>query len=510
MKNIIDRIDNKAKEELLYNIIVELLNCDSELLAKSIISSARLGFLDDKDYIDFLRDFAISIEDKSLTLSMLLMKEAYLLRPTGAFICQKLVSYSDRLNSHSHVVYSRAYLLRSLFNTRKKVLMERIAKCNADLELNDGINFKSYDRSVVTVVSPVAHDPFDTSGKLVSHFMSVMGYAMSIAASNEFLEVNIVFTREWMVEMHSLDIIDLESKLTQAKSFIDCSNEVLNKISFRVLYDPMELPKYLKGTILKLKSVAEYHSSYIYDVDLYDNFPVVTGTFNSHFNKSENNDYLLVRSPDSVSEDKALYVPPSLYKMKPESCNSNCKRILTAYTSDRLVILLNSLSDSEWSDLEELFSLGYVWVLSGYSNPDVLMDCIPNEILERYPNSIETHKYLDLDVEFEKTYALLTSPLFRGAGGTARIAISNNVPVISCNAHDSDVATILPSENLCKSFIEQLQLIKCWATDNEKYKTFLSRQRKLFMNKTNLLTHQSHLPETIKDAIVKYESRTNC
>lgn len=494
------------KSEFSYHIINYIFDKNPAIFSEFLLSTAETLDLKTENYIDFLRDLAIYWEKEDVSVSMKLMLAAFKLRPRGLYINKKLICYLDSLRGDVNIVINRAKLFHSLRLYSKKVLMTEIAKRNSDLSFDSSIKFDFNDKDKVTIVSAVSLNPFDAAGKLTSHFMSIMGYALSIASSN-FTMVNIVFTNEWDGNANSINVADKLNSLNLAKETLKTSRVNLDKIKFTVLLTPTELPNHLYGTIIKLKSVAENLSSYIYDSSIYNNFPVIKGTFNSHYLNSENCDYLLVRSEANISNDKALYVPPSLFNFKTDITNNESKRIFTAYTSNRLQLLLDALTEEEWNKLTSLFLRGYIWVLAGYDKPDDLYRMIPNKIRENFPDSIEIHRYLDLDIEFKDSYALLCSPLFRGGGGTARQAISYLVPVLCSEAIDSDIATILPKENLSKDLSEQLDLILKWTCNDKLREKHVSLQTELFKTKSDLQKHKSNLPEVIVNSQTKYSER---
>ncbi len=506
-------IQNSQKSPEIMDGLIDILSSKEKILmlSEKVLSTKKKYLSKNHDTSALaLRDIAISLEKVDTEISYKFMEKAYQLRPAGKIIIKKLIDYNDIYGNGVGIVNKRAYLFNKYIKFRKKILMQEIANKNADLNFSEQYSFKRKDEDKVTIITCMAIHPYDR-GRINSHFLSIMGHALSIAKDSSFSVINVLFTREWTyLEKNKLkNKSNIINTLYKALNEIDVEKRLSDKIKFEVVDDATFLPSLLQGCVIKFKSVAEHHSTYIYDKDIYDNFPVVTTAFNSHFTKSIYNDFLIVRDIESASESKAVYYPPSLHSFKNnDNIQKSSKNIITAYTADRIKRLMTLIEDEEWRKLVDLFDEGYVWHLAGYKYTEELIDLVPPFVANKYAENIVFHEYLDLDLFFKNAGALLCSPHFNGGGGTARLAISYDVPVLCCKNGSLDVATTLPNENLFRSFYEALVEIENWMNRPNKRIDFIDRQHKFFEVKTDISRHDSNLPNIIKKAIKSYYNRS--
>lgn len=464
--------------------------------------------MDDRtpEYVELLRDLAIFFELYDKNISLKLMFEAYKLRPTGPVICKKLVKYNDEVKSNMHHIISRASLFQSVNSKSAKQLSRVIAEKNA----NCSCQIASYDelqQNMVTIISAVAENPYSSLGKISAHFQCLLGYAVSAAASEKIKHVQVVFTREWQGSP-LLSISLFESRCASAVNILNIPNEIKRKIKFTILSSADHLPSVVSGVVIKLKSTAEHHSSYIYDKIIYDNYPVLFGAYNSEYLNDDNCDYLLVRNNSDTSECRKLYIQPSFYPIKPLT-NHLSKNILTAYGGERVKLMLMSLDDEFWNQMEKIFKRGYKWLLVGFNNTKELHSFIPKRILKKYKENVVFYEYLDLDLLLPDIYAMIFSPFIYGGGGTAKLAASYQVPIIAQkDSKSSDVNLFLPNEQLFKSIKEKVDTLISWDDDSTLRTRYVSRQTVFINKKTILDKHDSNLPEVIEMAKNKYQLRS--
>ncbi|TKF10785.1 hypothetical protein FCV66_19025 [Enterovibrio norvegicus] len=377
----------------------------------------------------------------------------------------------------------------------------------------DVSRFNDGDRNIVTLVSAVAENPIDSRGKVNSHFKFLIGNALSAAMSNTIKGVHVIFSREWVntpIQDFTLYYRNFELALDR----LEIPMEARSKLKFTVLNDYKELPILLRGTIIKMKSVAKNHSCYVFDKKIYENFPVLISSYNGEFSDSKNSDYLLVRHESKISDSSIIYYPPSFEKIierdRDESFSS--KVILTAYQGKRIGILLKTLDNNFWSKMEILFEKGFKWVLAGYKGFDTTEDLrrlIPGAVLERHCESIQLVDYLDLEEYCKDVYAMWFFSFFHGGGGTAKIAASRQVPIFVEKGKSIDVNCFLPTEQLFSSVDEKIEILISWDEDSKLRSDFIKRQTDFCRSKTNFLEHDSNLPKAIELAIERYNSRVS-
>mgnify|MGYP000347165790 CR=1 FL=1 len=488
--------------------VIELFDEDDpslKMIILAVVEEWQLRGENSVEYTELLRDLAIAFEGIDKIISLKLMVYAYKLRPSGPVICQKLVDYNDEIGIGDNLIHRRASLFQKYNTHQGKRLGEVIAKKNAELNCE----FRGYSNcqsGVVTIISSVAENPYNSLGKIPSHFQCLMGFAVSAGLSKKIKNIRIIFTREWICSpLKSISMV--ESNCIRATNDLGIPEEIKNKISFKVLENVEQLPSLVAGVVIKLKSVAEHHGSYVYEKKIYENYPSLTGAFNGDYLISENNDYLLVRDKNKTDDKRALYTQPSFDFIKPEPVNVS-KKILTVYGGERIKILLSQLDSVFWQQMIRLFELGYKWCLCGYFHIDKLYSLIPSFVLTNYSNSIEFYKYLDLDVFLLDTYAMLFSPSSNGGGGTAKLAASYHVPILSEKNKSTDVSLFLPEETLFESFSEQVDLLVLWDATPELRASFIKKQVSFIKKKTILMEHHSNLPEAIELAKIKYNERT--
>jgi len=500
-------IKNSTLSSMFLLKIIDIFNERNESISTitlAMVEEWQLKGEKSAKYTEFLRDLAIAFESFDKSVSLKLMTYAYQLRPSGPVICQKLVSYNDDVGDGTSVINKRMSLFEKCNSSQRKVLSSIIAKRNSELDCQVE-KYSELQSGIITLISCVAENPYNSHGKITSHFQCLMGYAVSAGISNKIHSVRILFTREWSCSPLQ-SIPKVEASCSRAMCELNIPKKIKDKISFKILENIEHLPSLVSGIVIKLKSVAEHHGSYVYEKKLYENFPSLTGAFNGDFLVSENNDYLLVRDKNKTDESRVLYTQPSFDVIKPEPVSLS-KNILTVYAGLRIQILLNQLDLDFWNQMIRLFKLGYKWCLCGYSGADDLYSLIPNFVLADHYDSIKFYKYLDLDIFLVDTYAILFSPISNGGGGTAKLASSYHVPILSEKNKSTDVSLFLPEETLFESFSDQVEALVKWDSAPELRIDFIKKQVSFIKNKTNLTKHDSNLPAAIELAKINYSKR---
>jgi len=453
--------------------------------------------------VDFLRDLSVRSKNRNPILSYYLLNFVYNLRPGGRFICDKLVEFNDQLGVGVSKIERRANLF---LKYNRKILSISIAEKNKKLFPNkDSLvaPFNSRDKGSVTILAALGQNVLDKNNNIVSHFLGILTYACILGSRAEFSEIKVIFTCEWGGGNYE----GFKEKINKAFSIVGVSKTVQAKINFIILDDPHNLPLYIKGTVLKIKSIAEKHSTFIYEDYIYERFPVVTTSFNTKYIDDYACDISLVRSIQDVEEKRRLYVQPSFHKVS-SVIKKGSKVLVTAYTADRLKRMVEDIKESEWVKLCNIFEAGYSWMLVGYHRPEDLLFNIPDFVLEKYRDNLILEPYSDLESLFEKgVHSLLCYPIFLGGGGTARLAASYNIPVLCVKDSKSDVSNILPQSNLSIDFVDILEKVFLWESDESERDTFVLTQKASFEAKSDFLHHKSFLPEAINEAIDSYKER---
>jgi hypothetical protein len=463
---------------------------------------------EDPYYINFLRELSISIEELDLDLSFNLMLKAHILRPEGDLIRRKLLNYSDRLTG----VNTR----EALFNYSKhkylnpadmKYLRSTIAIENQNLKLDFVKDTTLNDEKVITILSSFPGNFVISNLQLQSYIKTILAYSYAISNIESVKTIRVVFTNEWVDGYSQKLKLD---KIYEAIDKLGLNVKLLEKISFHLISTVTELSNILDGIVIKFKSSIVTNSFHICEKDIFRNYPVICATFNSAYREDNFSDATLVRSKNITAPNKILFNPPTFYDL--ESYNYITPKtfvVLTAIEGNRLKDFIKNLNALEWSSINEFLNSGFIWVLAGYPMIHELIPLIPLTIYNKHKKNITFQKHLDLNLFFEKTYALLNDSNSLGGGNTTRLAMCKNVPVLSSFNELSDTSNILHVNNLSTTFIEQLNLLVKWKSDDTLRETFLETQHKHSKYEFSISNKAEELSSIIQFAEAKFNLRNN-
>ncbi len=264
---------------------------------------------------------------------------------------------------------------------------------------------------------------------------------------------------------------------------------------------------FLNGPVLRFKGAAYKNGTYLFERQLFNNYPIVTATFSSHYKNIDFTDLLLTRYP---TQDKMsrYYISSSLLQLKSPK-KLSVSKLVTAFTHSRILDALKKLDSNSWSLLERLLENFDSWELIGL--PDVLINDA-NAILKEKLNitafeKISIFNKKDPEQIFDSESLFLVLPDITGGGQTAAIAVTNCVPVVMIGNIKSDISNNLPPENLSKNMPDMVQCAVKLKKDEKFLTDFINRQNNILVLRTNYQQKGAELLDILLESVLLYEKR---